>query len=130
MAREWTPFRFACLAPSPAEQAVAVLRWNNCRDYLDARYGRTIRDIEAACMADALTYCADYATRVHAINHSPEPVMRITAAGVAEVARRMLVDCCETLNRDADYYERGGFRVECIPYNEESPMLSGTRRAI
>lgn len=130
MAREWTPSRLTCFAETPATQAVAVMKWNNCRDYLDARYGRTIRDIEAACMADALTYCADYATRVHAMNHSPEPAMRITAAGVAEIARLMLVDCCETLNREAEYAARGGFRVECIPYNEESGALSGTRRAI
>lgn len=130
MASKWTPSHLTWLAPSPADQATHVLQWAKCRDYLDARFGRTIRDIEAACTADALEYCANYATRAHALNHTPEPAVRITAAGVAEVARRMLVDCCETLNREAEYAERGGFRVECIPYNEESRRLSGTRRAI
>jgi hypothetical protein len=83
------PFRPAFLpflAPSPHVQALAVLRWADCRDYLDSMLHSTLTEVESACRRDAEDWCADYAT-------CADSPVRITRAGIAEVARIMLADC-------------------------------------
>lgn len=83
---KFRPSILTFLAPSPREQALAVLRVNDCRDYLDCMLEPTLAEVESACMREAREWCACYV----ACADSP---IRITHAGIAEVARIMVADC-------------------------------------
>lgn len=112
--RKFRPSFLSFLAESPHTQAMAVLRWNDCRDYLDAMLESTLAAVTAACERDALEYAADYAALApHAV--------RITRAGIAEVANIMLRDCV------AMAAEWQG-PPDWLPYAEWSAMRSGMRR--
>lgn len=80
--KPFRPFPFAWFAPAPDVQALAVLRWNDCRDYLDAMCAESVAGLRAACDRGALEWAASY-----------DGPMRITRQGIAAVAAIMLADC-------------------------------------